>query len=128
VSLGDLDDDFLLYVLRVLQPHHRAIVRLVCRRLNALVGPVADRRLPLKPLLCERPLPWGCVWEASLMMLDISHSKQCRIAAAVAASGELEHLQLLWQHGFGWDAETCSQAAGGGHLAMLHVGGTGNGV
>jgi F-box domain len=41
-SLNDLDDDMLLHVLRLLPPHHRAIARLVCRHLSALVGPVVD--------------------------------------------------------------------------------------
>jgi hypothetical protein len=117
-SLNVLDDGALLCVLRQLRPHHRAIARLACRGLNALVGPVASQRLPLWPLLQQQPLPWGCVWEAFLM-LDTTHNQQKIIAAAVAASSELEHLQLLRQHCCTWNTETCSDAAGGGHLEVL---------
>jgi hypothetical protein len=119
-SLGDLEDDTLLCVLRHLPPHHRAIARLACRRLNMLVGPVSSQRLPLKPLLNERPLPCACVWEAVLMLdTRINLHQQSRIAAAVAASGELELLLLLKLRGCKWNTETCSQAAGGGHLEVL---------
>jgi hypothetical protein len=82
-------------VLRLLPPHHRAIARLACRRLNALVGPFASQRLPLKPLLYTQPLPWGSVWVAFLM-LRTSKEQQSRIAEAVAVPGIL---QLLRQHG-----------------------------
>jgi hypothetical protein len=107
--LNDLDDGTLLCVLRLLPPLHRAIARLTCHRLNAMVGPVASQRLPLEPLLHTRPLPWGCVWEA-FPMLRTSNEQQGRIAAAVTASGELEHLQPLWQHGCSWNADTCLRA------------------
>jgi hypothetical protein len=107
LSFNDLNDDTLLCMLRLLSSHHRAIARLACRRLNSLVGPVTSPRLPLKPLLHERPLPWGCVWEAFLV-LHTSNKQQGRAAAAVAVSGDLEHLQLLRQHDCSWNAETRS--------------------
>jgi hypothetical protein len=97
-SLNDLDDDTLLCVLRLLPRHHRAIMWLAYQHMNAQVEPVAGQRLPLEPLRDIQPLPWGCVWDAFLM-LPTSNKQQCRIAEAVAMYGSLDHLQVLRRHG-----------------------------
>jgi hypothetical protein len=46
-------------------------------------------------------------------------SRQERLCAAAARSGQLEELKLLRANGCPWDWETCRMAAMGGHLEVL---------
>ena len=61
----------------------------------------------------------GCLSVLQRMHRQGRLSRQERLCAAAARSGQLEELKLLRANGCPWDWETCRMAAMGGHLEVL---------
>ena len=97
-------------------PVDLARLRRVSRAMRDAVTPTVLR---FKKLNDNEAVKLGCLSVLQRMHRQGRLSRQERLCAAAARSGQLEELKLLRANGCPWDWETCRMAAMGGHLEVL---------